>query len=165
MYELLGSLTGFMTAVVVPCVAIIGGISYAAYAMYLKVRRQRETLQMYHTERMAAIEKGIELPPLPPEILHDRHDGDGSRGERRRWRRNSGLTLVFVGVAVTVAMWQANGDKSFWWGLVIIAWGLGRVVSEYLASGDSYRTPGAPGTPPQPGAGSGPVSPDSPFKR
>jgi hypothetical protein len=153
-----------MTAVVVPCVAIIGGISFAAYSMYLKVRRQRETLQMYHTERMAAIEKGIELPPLPPEILHDRYYDAGGRGERRHWRRNSGLTLLFVGVAVTVAMWQVDGDNSFWWGLVIIAWGLGKVVSGYLASADSDRTPGAPGTPPQAGSG-GPVSPDSPFKR
>jgi hypothetical protein len=126
------SLTGLMFSVGIPVVAIVGGISYAAYSMYLKVRRQRETLQMYHTERMAAIEKGIELPPLPPELLHDRYYDAGYRGRYRR--RNSGLTLVFVGVAVTVAMWQANGDNSFWWGLVIIAWGLGRLISDHLAA-------------------------------
>lgn len=162
MYGLFSSLTGFMTAVVVPCVAIIGGISFAAYSMYLKVRRQRETLQMYHTERMAAIEKGIELPPLPPEILHDRYQGVGYRGEHRRWRRTSGLTLVFVGAAVTVAMWQADADRSFWWGLVIVAWGLGRVVGDYL---DGGRAPyHAPGAPPQAGEG-GPTPPGSTFNR
>lgn len=162
MSDLLHSLTGLMTAVVIPCVAIIGGISFAAYSMYLKVRRQRETLQMYHTERMAAIEKGIELPPLPPELLHDRYYGAGYRGEHRRGRRNSGLTLVLVGIAVTVAMWQANGDNSFWWGLVIIAWGLGRLLGDYM---DGGKVPyDAPGTPPQSGNG-GPVPPSSPFNR
>ena len=146
----LTSLTGLMTAVVIPLVAIIGGISFAAYSMYLKVRRQRETLQMHHVERMAAIEKGIELPPLPPELLHDGYQGDGYRRDRRRWRRNGGLTLVFVGAAVTVAMWQSGGgDHDFWWGLVIIAWGLGRTVNDYLAGS---------GTPPQAGSG-GPVPP------
>ncbi|HEV2270235.1 MAG TPA: DUF6249 domain-containing protein [Steroidobacteraceae bacterium] len=145
------SLTGFMSAVVIPIVAIVGGISFAAYSMYLKVRRQRETLQIYHAERMAAIEKGIELPPLPPELLHDGYRVDYHR-EHRRWRRNSGLTLVFVGIAVTIALWQSDtGDHSFWWGLVIIAWGLGRVVSEYLAGRE---------TPPQERNG-GPIPPDS----
>lgn len=148
MTELFHSLTGLMTAFVIPCVAIIGGLSYAAYSTYLKVRRQRETLQMYHAERMAAIEKGIELPPLPPEILHERHDGVSYRGEHRRWRRSSGLTLVFVGAAITIAMWQANGDNSFWWGLVIVAWGLGRVVGEWL---DGRAAASAPGAAPQPG--------------
>lgn len=154
MSSLLGSFEGLFTAVI-PIVAIVGGISFAAYSMYLKVRRQREALQMYHVERMAAIEKGIELPPLAPELLHDRYDGDVYRGEYRRWRRGRGLTLVFVGAAITVAMWQSDTDKSFWWGLVIIAWGLGRLVSEYLETR---------GTPPQAGNG-GPVPPGSPPNR
>jgi hypothetical protein len=151
MPHLLRSLTQLMT-VIIPVVAIVGGISFAAYSMYLKVRRQRETLQMYHAERMAAIEKGIELPPLPSELLHDRyHD----RGEYWRWRRGSGLTLIFVGAAVTIALWQSNGDRSFWWGLVIVAWGLGRLVSNYLEP---------PAIPPQAGSG-GPLPPGSTFNR
>jgi hypothetical protein len=157
MSDLVSSLTGLMVSVGIPVVAIVGGISFAAYSLYLKVRRQRETLQMYHTERMAAIEKGIELPPLPPELLHDRYYRVGYRGEYRRWRRNSGLTLVLVGAAVTVAMWQVNKDNNFWWGLVIVAWGIGRIVSEYLD---------APAIPPPPQAGNGgPEPPGSPFNR
>lgn len=150
MSSFLSSITGYMTAVVIPIIAIVGGISFAAYSMYLRVRRQRETLQMYHAERMAAIEKGIELPPLPPELLHDRYYDGGYRS-----RRGKGLTLVFVGAAVTLAMWQANGDKSFWWGLIIVAWGLGRLLSDYLQP---------PGIPPRAGNGDLPP-PGSTFKR
>ena len=154
MSSLLGSFAGLFTAVI-PIVAIVGGISFAAFSMYLKVHRQREALHMYHLERMAAIEKGIELPPLPPELLHDGYDGVIYRHEYRRWRRGRGVTLLFIGVAVTVAMWQVNGDKSFWWGLIIVAAGLGRLVSDYVLT---------PGPPPQAGNG-GPVPPGSPPSR
>lgn len=157
MSNLLSSLTGYMSAVAIPIVAIVGGISFAAYSTYLKVRRQRETLQMYHAERMAAIEKGIELPPLPPELLHERYyDGD-YRGGYRRWRRrSSGVTILFVGAAVTLALWQVNRDDSFWWGLIIIAVGLGRIVGNYLEDG--------PEIPPQTGDG-GPMPPGSTRNR
>lgn len=148
MTSLVSSLTGLMSAVLIPVVAIGGGISFAAFSLYLKVRRQREMLQMYHAERMAAIEKGIDLPPLHPGLLYDGDYGTTYRGDYRRWRRGRGLTLVFVGAAVTVAMWQSNGDNSFWWGFVIIAWGLGRLVSEYVQT---------PGPPPQ--SGNSPTSP------
>lgn len=154
MSALLNSFSGLFTAVI-PIVAIVGGISFAAYSMYLKAHRQREALQMYHVERMAAIEKGIELPPLPPELLHDRYDGAVYRQEYRRWRRGRGWTLIFVGAAVTLAMWQVNGDKSFWWGLIIVAAGLGRLVRDYLE---------VPYTPPQAGNG-GPVPPSSTLNR
>lgn len=110
---------------------------------------------MHHAERMAAIEKGIELPPMPPGLLYDGDYGAMYRGEYRRWRRGRGLTLVFVGVAITVAMWQVNGDNSFWWGLVIIAWGLGWLVSENMQ---------VPGPPPQAGNG-GPTPPGPTFNR
>ena len=154
MYSLVHSFTGLFTAVI-PIVAIIGGLSFAAFSMYLKVHRQREALHMHHLERMAAIEKGIELPPLPPELLQDGDDDGRYRGDYRRWRRGRGLTLIFIGAAVTLAMWQVNGDKSFWWGFIIIAAGLGRLVSEYLET---------PRIPPQRGNG-GPVPPGSTFNR
>jgi len=141
MSSLVDHLTGLLT-MIIPIVAIVGGISFAAYSNYLRVQRQREILQMHHVERMAAIEKGIELPPLPSELLQDRYSGCGYRGEYRRWRRGNGVTLIFVGAAITVAMWQANGDRSFWWGLIIIAWGLGRLVSDYLDSGAPQPQPG-----------------------
>lgn len=105
MCSVLGSLTGLMTAVVIPIVAIVGGISFAAYSMYLKVRRQREILQLHHAERMAAIEKGIELPPLQPALLHDHHRGGYGSGARRY----RGLIVLLAGVAITLALRQSLG--------------------------------------------------------
>ena len=146
-------LTGFMTAVVIPIVAIVGGISYAAYALYLRFRRQREMLQLVHAERMAAIEKGLELPPLPPELLRDRYYGSGVRGIQSRWRRGGGLKMIFVGAAITLALWQTSADNSFWWGFVIVAVGLGRLASDYLdARGAASSTDQSGSTPPGPTA-------------
>ncbi len=139
MSSVLDSLTGLMTAVVIPIVAIIGGISFAAYSLYLKVRRQREMLQLHHAERMAAIEKGIELPPLAPELLHDQDSGGYGAG-RGRYR---GLTLLLVGGAVTLALRQSPGvSAQWWWGLVIVAAGLGRLLTGYLERGNAYPNPG-----------------------
>ncbi len=159
MSSVLHSLTGLLVTVAIPIVAILGGISYAAYSMYLRFRRQREMLQMHHAERMAAIEKGIELPPMASEIAHDPsfdiHRGYGGVGmpPRRRYR---GLITLLVGIAITVAMWQTDGDNSFWWGLIIVAAGLGQLLIGSLESRDRGRSAGiprSPGGPPSPGQG------------
>lgn len=155
MSDLVNSLMQFGATVLIPIIAIVGGMSFAAYSMYLKVRRQREALQMQHTERMAAIEKGVELPPQSPELAGDRHWDAGYCCGRHR-RRTSGITLVLLGAAITAALWMTNRDNSFWWGLVIVAWGLGRLISGILDEPRPGRYPGGPGT--LPPGGNGPAN-------
>ena len=95
-------------------------------------------LRLYHAERMAAIEKGIELPPLPPELLHDRYSGGYGSGARRY----RGLIMLLVGVAVTLALRQSPGASTQWWrGLVIVAVGLGQLLTAYLERGNASLTP------------------------
>jgi hypothetical protein len=50
-------------ALVIPIVAIVFGISVAMLGMWLDFRKKREMFELHHAERMAAIEKGIDLPP------------------------------------------------------------------------------------------------------
>lgn len=121
-----------MLGIAIPIVAIIGGFTVAIVGMYVHYRRQREMLQMYHAERMAAIEKGIELPPLPPELTNADRYGSCGRG-----RRSSGFIILFVGLALTYALWENGGG---WWGLVVVAVGLGRVVESYLDRRHYTRT-------------------------
>ena len=129
-----------MIALLIPIIAIIGAFSTVMFTVYQRMRRQREMLQLYHAERMAAIEKGIELPPLPAESFRDPYDGRG--------RRYRGVVLILVGIAVTVALWETGGDNTFWWGLVIVAWGLGKLVIGFL---ERNNPSGAPGASPQSG--------------
>ena len=105
---------------VIPIVAIVMGIGIAMLAVVVDYRKKRDMFALHHKERMAAIEKGMELPPLPPEFFED--------GRRRRPRHpsdslRSGLVLLFIGIAVTAAMYQSAPD-AYLWGVVPGAIGL-----------------------------------------
>jgi len=60
--------------VMIPIVAIVMGLGIGMLKLWLDFRKKRDILQAHHTERMAAIEKGIDLPPLPAQFY-------GSNGE------------------------------------------------------------------------------------
>ena len=147
----LGHVSQGTLALLIPIVAIIGAFASGMFSVYQKVRRQREMLQLYHAERMAAIEKGIELPPLPPELFNERCCGYTGRRDPIR-RRYVGILTLFVGLAITVALWQTSHDHSFWWGLTIVAVGLGQIVIHYLERRDSAANRSVA---PPPGTGPG----------
>jgi hypothetical protein len=50
----------------IPVVAIVFGMATAMVAIVTEDRRKTRELDNRHQERMAAIEKGLELPPDPP---------------------------------------------------------------------------------------------------
>jgi hypothetical protein len=116
-------------AMLIPIVAIIMGIGIAMLAIYLDFRKKSETLKLYHAERMAAIEKGIELPPLPDK---DKVLQPTRRRAPHAANRNGGLILLFLGIAVTLALYETAGDPAFWWGLVIVALGIALLVVAYF---------------------------------
>ena len=91
----------------------------------LNYRKRRYLMQLHHAERMAAIERGMELPPLPIELL------DGSR--RRSTSLLPGLVWFFVGMGVMVAM-RATGESEGMIGLVPAGVGLAYLIY-YFAEG------------------------------
>jgi hypothetical protein len=110
-----------VVGVFVPIVAILAGIGIAIVAM-LTVHRQRlQRTELRHRERLAAIEKGFELPPEPPEV-------DPKAGDDARYLRH-GLVLVAIGVTVTAAMFQLpEKDVPYLFGLVPAAIGIAYLV-------------------------------------
>ena len=133
MHRIVSEIGGDMIAIA----AIVMGIGFAMLSLYLHSRRKREFLQMHHAERMAAIEKGIELPPVPPQFFQDTPVGLGGYSF---CRRRSGVGTLLVGVAIMVALWEQGGN-GYWWGLVVIAIGVGRIIDGTFAS--RYDRPGA----------------------
>jgi hypothetical protein len=124
--------------IMVPIVAIVFGISLAMLGLWFDFRKKREQFQLHHTERMAAIEKGIELPPLPSEFFRD---------NRRRERTpifylRRGLMWLLIGLSVTAALWGTD-EKDFWWGLVPSAVGVAYLLS-YLVERGHPPKPGDP---------------------
>ncbi|MBV8910696.1 MAG: hypothetical protein JOZ89_08050 [Gammaproteobacteria bacterium] len=133
----------------VPIVAMLCAVglplSIPIVISVLNYRKRRRLMELYHAERMAAIERGMEIPPLPSEIL-----GSPPRGSTLL----PGLVWLFIGLALLLSTW-AGGGRFFedvggrWvWGLVPTGVGLAYLI-HYLIEGRKHREP-APAPQPAP---------------
>jgi len=90
----------------------------------LHYRRRRRLIELHHAERMAAIERGMEIPDLPPEMLT-------GRPRRRRTSLLPGLVWFFVGLAVVVSRGSLE-DAPLALGLVPLAIGLAYLIYYFV---------------------------------
>jgi hypothetical protein len=115
-------------AVFIPIVAIVMGIGIGMLSIYFDYRKKQDMFALHHKERLAAIEKGMDVPPLPPEFFQD---GRRSRPRTHGDCLRRGLVLLFVGAAVTAALY--NTVRSWYlWGLVPAAVGAAQLLYYYL---------------------------------
>ena len=140
--------------VMIPIVAIIMGVGIGMLRLWLDYRNRRDLFQMHHAERMAAIEKGIELPPLPPQFFqgYQRSAGDPTGSLR------AGLVLVFLGAAIFFALYSAVGSDIAPWGLVPGSIGVALLLYYALVGRKFLRKGSGPaGSPPggEPGIAEG----------
>lgn len=87
----------------------------------LNYRKRRRLMELSHAERMAAIERGMEVPPLPIELI------DG-RSNRRRSSLLPGLVWFFIGLAVVAGTLSIGDDMPIVFGLVPLAIGLAYLI-------------------------------------
>jgi hypothetical protein len=111
-------------AVMVPMVAIVLGLTIPILGMSLEYRMKKNLFEMHHKERMAAIEKGLDVPPLPPELFRPRKGKPSTPGSLLRL----GLILVLGGAGLAVAMSYAFDTLSLW-GLIPVGVGLAYLIS------------------------------------
>ena len=144
-------------SVLIPVIAIVAGIAAAMFGMYIDFLKKRELMRNYHAERMAAIEKGVELPPLPDALAHMGRTDWRGRAPAARSRR-TGLILFFLGVTITLGLWGGGGGgRSFLWGLILVGLGLAFLISSFFdareqgagnrGNSGNAGSPGNPGTP------------------
>jgi len=119
-------------AIMVPIVAIVMGVGIGMLGLFLDYRKKREIYAMHHKERLIAIEKGIEVPPLPPEFFRDSRRARAPSDYLRR-----GLILLLVGIAITIALFDAT-RRNYLWGLVPTAMGIANLLYYYI---ESRKTP------------------------
>jgi hypothetical protein len=123
-------------AVMIPIVAIVMGIGIGMLSLVLDYRKKRDMFAMHHKERLVAIEKGMEVPPLPPEFFQN--------GRRKYAHSPSdllrrGLVLLLVGVAVSVALYGTH-NRSYLWGLVPAAIGIAQLLAYFIEARKAPRT-------------------------
>jgi lysozyme family protein len=124
----------------IPIIAILAGIAVAIVAMLTGHRRRLHRADLRHRERLAAIDKGFELPPDPP-------DAEQRRSDPGRFLRH-GLVLVALGVTVTGAMMQLpDRDVPYLFGLVPAAIGVAYLLYYFIHERAAAREPPGPGGP------------------
>jgi hypothetical protein len=110
----------------IPIIAIVFGIGIGMLGMYLVYRKKREMFELHHKERLAAIDKGMEVPPLPPEFfLSPRKPRTPGQYLLR------GLVWLLVGLAVVFCM-NVGKEHDGYWGLVPAAVGVAYLVYYFI---------------------------------
>lgn len=87
----------------------------------LNYRKRLRLMELSHKERMAAIERGMEVPPLPLDLI------DG-RSRRRRSSLLPGLVWFFLGLAVVAGSLSIGDDLPVVFGLVPLAIGVAYLI-------------------------------------
>ena len=113
-------------AVFIPIVAIIMSLSIPIVFAVLDYRRRRDIVEAHYKERMAAIERGMELPPLPEAFFK-------SFGNDRRPRHLlAGMIWTFVGVALFVALREVADEAVALFALIPIGVGLALLIYYFV---------------------------------
>jgi hypothetical protein len=118
-----------MVEEIIPIFGILFGIGGPVVVVIvwftLNYHKRRKLMELHHTERMAAIERGMEIPPLPIELIDGR-----SVPKRRRTALLPGLVWFFIGLAVTVGslVGDADGEIPVFLGLIPLGIGLAYLI-------------------------------------
>lgn len=109
-------------ALMIPILGIVLGVAIAIVAIVTSHREKLKRAEQRHSERLAAIEKGIELP-LDPEP-----EADPGKGSTLR----SSLTGLFIGIVLYFALRAVADPDVALFGLIPAAIGAAGLIT-YLA--------------------------------
>src|SRR5690554_5824415 len=114
-------------ALLIPILGIVMPLSIPIVWIVLNYRKRRRLMELHHAERMAAIERGMDVPPLPIELI------SGS-APRRRSALLPGLIWFFIGLAVLIGALQVDPHIPLIGGLIPLGVGLAYLIY-YFAEG------------------------------
>jgi hypothetical protein len=112
-------------AVFIPIVAIVMGIGIGMLAIWSEHKRKAQLLEQNHRERMHAIEKGIELPALPANLVGG-SNGPSTASAAKSLR--SGIMLTLIGVLLYVAIDRVGAEEAALFGLIPAAIGIANLM-------------------------------------
>jgi hypothetical protein len=110
----------------IPIIAIVMGIGIGMLGLYLDYQKKSRMFELHHKERLLAIERGMEVPPLPVEFfLNGRKEQPaGPRANSLRW----GLMWLLLGSALAIALVINNGVEAASWALLPVAVGVAQLI-------------------------------------
>ena len=121
-----------MVEELIPIFGILFGIGRPAVVIIvwfaLNYYKRRKLMELHHAERMAAIERGMEIPPLPIELIDGR-----STPKRRSTALLPGLVWFFIGLAFVVGALDGNDeDIPVFAGLIPLGIGLAYLIYYFV---------------------------------
>ncbi len=111
-------------ALMIPILGIVLGVAIAIVSIVSSHRQKLKLAELRHRERLAAIEKGIELP-LDPEP-----DADAGKGNSLK----SGLSGLLLGVVLYFALREVADDDIALFGLIPAALGVASLITYFVES-------------------------------
>jgi hypothetical protein len=109
----------------VPIIAIVMGIAVGMLGLWLDFQKKTRMFELHHKERLLAIERGMEVPPLPAEFFSNgRKSQTDARSSSLRW----GLVWLLLGLAFAVALLLNDGPEAASWALLPIAVGIAQIL-------------------------------------
>ena len=99
-------------AVFIPIVAIVMSLSIPIVYAIVDYRRRRDIVEAHHKERLAAIERGMEISPLPDAFYQS------FKPARRSSYLLPGLVWLFIGIGLFIALGAVAGDDVRYFGLI-----------------------------------------------
>jgi predicted membrane-bound spermidine synthase len=108
--------------IMIPIIGIVLGVTIAIVSIVTSHRQKVQRADQRHKERLAAIEKGLDLPfeAAEPE--------NGKKGGSLR----SGLIGLFVGVVLYFAINEVAGSDVALFGLIPAAVGIANLLAYFL---------------------------------
>lgn len=142
--DIWGIMPGIM-ALTIPIIAIIGGITVG---IVKSIGRQR-IQELAQRERIAAIERGLDVSKLPPPPITDPDDLPGPVSRTRQGLLIGGIVTLFAGAGLSFMLLFLSDDGTWAVGAIPMAVGAGLLLSYKLirplpnGSGRNYED-GAP---------------------
>ncbi len=115
-----------VVAVFIPIIAIIMSLSIPIVFAIVDYRRRRDIVEANHKERLAAIERGMELPALPESFYQS------VKPARRSSYLLPGLVWLFVGIGIFIALGAIAGDDVRMLGLIPAGVGLALLIYHFV---------------------------------
>jgi hypothetical protein len=110
-------------------VFVVLALSIPIAYILTRSRRMHRAMELLHTERMAAIERGMEIPAAPLELLGDQI----LKSKRPRTALLPGLVWLFVGIAIAVSRLSLDGhDAPLMVGLIPAGIGLAYLIYYFV---------------------------------
>jgi hypothetical protein len=108
-----------LVALLIPIFGIVFGVGVAIIAIIAGHREKLKRAEFRHRERIAALEKGIELPPDPEPEANGKRTGS----------LKTGLSGLFLGVVLYYALREVTDGEVAIFGLIPAAIGLANLIS------------------------------------